>query len=937
MLIYRALLALTLLPAFVLAADPPPVTSAFYPPAVRDRIRARVATDRWAKDLAQRAVAAADPWMKMSDDQAWSLMFPANLPRSWMVWSNGHCPSCTKPVPMYDWQIDAIARPWKLRCPHCQQLFPTNDFKAFYNSGLDPTTGLFDPKRADRSLLFNAAHPDKSDPLHTFGVDDGAGFSDGTHRWRFIPAYLIYGQWKQAVLGGIKRLATAYVLTGDDAYARKAGILLHRVADLYPTFDFKSQGVVYEVPSGDGYVSIWHDACIETRELAISFDAVKEVIARDELLARFLSRKLPPPAKGDLPILLFPANVLDHIHDGILHDPIRNAHRIYSNYPQQALTLATIHTALNWPANRAQVLAMLKPVLDKSIAVDGVTGEKGLAGYSAYAAQQLALFLGYYTRVDPQFLPDLVKQTPRLPQMWRFFIDTRCLDRYYPLSGDTLYFAASAPTYVGTLFSTDHFLGTTTGHSTAVLPPSMYSFLHDLHKLTGDPAFAHTLYLSNDSKLDGLPHDLFSPDPDALRHDVEKVISEHGPHPSLASVHKPEWHLAILRSGSGPTARALWLDYDTWGGHGHADGMNLGLFALGLDLAPDFGYPPVQFGGWESPRANWYKSTAAHNTVLVDSANQPNAAGSCTLFAPGAGFSAVSASAPAMVPNGKTYARTLALIDTSPDHSYALDIFRVAGGKDHLRGFSSHFSTLTTTLGSLAPADDLRHDQFRDVRVARAPKPGWSADFKITDRYNLLPSDKPRNLHLRHHDFTTGADAYTADAWVIAGLFNSTDEAWIPRLLTRRKADGTSTFVSLLEPYDTTPLIRSAQRLPLLLTKDNTPAPDTAACLSVTLLDGQRDLLLSTDSPAAPVTQPDEKLTASATLAHLRLDPAGRPVSLTLCQSTRLSTPALTLELSKPIDLLQLSFTPAGFRVLTGDASVIASLTIDGQPLPPAP
>ena len=34
----------------------------------------------------------------------------SGLPRSWMVWSNGHCPACRKPVPMYDWQIDAIDR-----------------------------------------------------------------------------------------------------------------------------------------------------------------------------------------------------------------------------------------------------------------------------------------------------------------------------------------------------------------------------------------------------------------------------------------------------------------------------------------------------------------------------------------------------------------------------------------------------------------------------------------------------------------------------------------------------------------------------------------------------------------------------------------------------------------------------------------------------------
>ena len=67
---------------------------------------------------------------------------------------------------------------------------------------------------------------------------------------------------------------------------------------------------------------------------------------------------------------------------------------------------------------------------------------------------------------------------------------------------------------------------------------------------------------------------------------------------------------------------------DTGGRHSHADGMNLGLFAKGVDLMPDFGYPPVQYGGWDSPRAQWYRMSAAHNTVVVDGATwRPTATG----------------------------------------------------------------------------------------------------------------------------------------------------------------------------------------------------------------------------------------------------------------------------------------------------------------------
>ena len=60
-------------------------------------------------------------------------------------------------------------------------------------------------------------------------------------------------------------MAAAYAVTGDTAYAHRVGVLLDRVADLYPSQDFGKQGVMYEGPPRSGYVSTWHDACAETR------------------------------------------------------------------------------------------------------------------------------------------------------------------------------------------------------------------------------------------------------------------------------------------------------------------------------------------------------------------------------------------------------------------------------------------------------------------------------------------------------------------------------------------------------------------------------------------------------------------------------------------------------------------------------------------------
>ncbi len=76
--------------------------------------------------------------------------------------------------------------------------------------------------------------------------------------------------------------------------------------------------------------------------------------------------------------------------------------------------------------------------------------------------------------------------------------------------------------------------------------------------------------------------------------------------------------------------------------------MTLGLFARGRDLLPDFGYPPVQHGGWSTPEVAWYLSPAAHNTVVVDGRSPAAGAGDCTLWADGVQIHLMRASAAAL-------------------------------------------------------------------------------------------------------------------------------------------------------------------------------------------------------------------------------------------------------------------------------------------------
>ena len=882
-------------------------TSAFYPPHLLERVRANIERDEWGKSIRAKAIENAEPWKKMSDEQLWSLVFGATIPRSWMVWSNGHCPACSKPVPMYDWKIDAINFPWKLRCPHeqCAQLFPKNDFAKFHASGLD-AHGVFDPAKADRSLLVNAEHPDENDPLRTFGVDDGTGYvnKDG-QRWRFIPAYLVYGQWKQMIQRGLRCLATAYVITGDAAYAHKAAILLDRVADVYPTFDFKTQGILYESVRADGYVSVWHDATIETREMTFAYDAIRDAIDGDPELVKFLADK---SAKFDTPTKkTTAADIRANIEARILRDAIANRHKIYSNFPQEFLTKAVIMTALDWPNNRADVFAMLDPIIEQTTAVDGTTGEKGLANYSCYAAQRFAEFLGYYARIDEKFMPEMIARHPRLPQMWRFFIDAWCANnKYYPTSGDSGWFAFSQDYYAGVAFLDDQGIGAA-GHMSGVAVPSMYSFLWSLYGATKDPAFAQVIHHRNKQKLDGLPFDLFQADPQAFQRELKSVIDQHGPDIKQASVNKTQWHLALLKSGQGERSRAAWLDYDVGGPHGHADGMNLGLFAKGLDLMPDYGYPPVQYGGWESPRADWYKSTHAHSTVIVNGARQPHngAPGSTTLWAAGDGFSAISANAPGLNPGVTTrFERTAALIDVSDDDAYLLDIFRVAGGKDHVKFYTTHFGALSPLGGlSLAPATDYAHPQMRNFQAARKPQPGWSMELNVEDRYKLLPEGSP-GVRVRYTDFTIGADAYACEAWIVAGTFNSTAETWVPRVMTRRAEGGESTFVTIVEPYSgDKPLIAKARRLAM--------PNDSSVALLLELADGRSDVLVSNDTGGAVILA-DVGLATDAKLVLVRRDAQQRPTMISLGSGRKLQIGNVKVELPKAADFAQFQVAADG-------------------------
>src|SRR6185295_17054029 len=106
----------------------------FVTPQLIERLRNNVRCDPVVAAVAAKIVDSAAHWRALPDDALWDLMYGPTLFRSWNVWSTGHCPTCKRDTPLYAWRFDARVRPWKTVCPHCGDVFPKNDFAAYYRS-----------------------------------------------------------------------------------------------------------------------------------------------------------------------------------------------------------------------------------------------------------------------------------------------------------------------------------------------------------------------------------------------------------------------------------------------------------------------------------------------------------------------------------------------------------------------------------------------------------------------------------------------------------------------------------------------------------------------------------------------------------------------------------------------------------------------------------
>jgi hypothetical protein len=244
----------------------------------------------------------------------------------------------------------------------------------------------------------------------------------------------------------------------------------------------------------------------------------------------------------------------------------------------------------------------------------------------------------------------------------------------------------------------------------------------------------------------------------------------------------------------------------------------------------------------------------------------------------------------------------------------------------------------------LKQAADYGHDtQTRNFALDAQPAPGWSADWQIDDRRKLRPAEA--DVHVRFTDLTTGAQAGTGEAWVTDGSYNVNSEVWVPLTMVRRQGETplASTFVTVIEPYESASNIAGIRRLPLT-TPEGASFPDSNVAVEVQLADGSSDLIVAADAenplgltPArsqhAVLVQPAWGLHLDGELAVVRRDKTGGVVSIVLCRAKSVRVGLITVELKADAEFIEIAFDHGRAAVVSGDPAAVRTIRLGNQDL----
>lgn len=581
------------------------------------------------------------------------------------------------------------------------ELIPAKDAVFAYGSIGDPKVNKPWPRFAAAEGMCSLDLPGQVRSPHTgdvYGIQkEGEEFYDSGSGWvRAADGHVFYfkGVWNSWVMdqlhAAVDNLALAYMLTGEPEYANRALFILDRLATLrvqLPVLGYSVADWPHKTAADDkkGFFRyMGNHANQRTINTVLAFDLVGA--------APYAAN----PSAGD-PSLSIADNIISNYFDIYEYkylDPLRqltnHASILIANILMQGVLLGD-------PELLQEGIDSLYAFLDNTINRDGdyveVSGSYGRLGRD-YGSRIIAALTHYNPNNypngaqlpkpadypfglnfgnDPRWYENAVRMLYRLPILGRY-------PQYGDMTGDRL-----------VLLDEDNMW----------LARHRIRFLRLLYQQTTRPEWKseiEVLYDKAKQQNNAAPMDM----DDLLLYGASQWIEPAQPEQS-AELELPGQSsdlmggkgIAILRSGQGANARALFMRGGVNSYHGHDDQMALFPYGDGMMLAGEYGY---RWAGTPD-HLGWGTRSISHLSAVVDEDLPapylykgyplaiPAPAASVSGFLRGGQFPAqlIEMTNPALYTraNLEDYRRTAWLVDVSEQDYYFVDMFRIVGGKTH--------------------------------------------------------------------------------------------------------------------------------------------------------------------------------------------------------------------------------------------------------------
>ena len=799
-------------------------------------------------------------WLDVPDDAIWDMQPDSTIPRwHWVNLPLGcpvHGTDIYEKVAYYPWGMEG-SRPWnwKIRCPVGGELYPSNDFAAG-----DMTGGEF--------------------------PDDGIGggyVRDGKH-YGFVAELCQF--YCRRMMTVAPACADRYVATGDPRYVHKALVAFCRLATEYAYLATMTHhrhrnnvGQVERLGQGrfdEGpYLqqSGFNVYCIEQPNHQIShadaYDKIFPAIDKDPDIIPFLKQKGFQVQTHEDVRRFIEENLFAVWMQGSIDAACA------SNEPMSQWGFARMAEILNYRQGsdfmdflyyghvfEFNPMAVFAP---NTFFRDGAPFES-TGGYNGAHVRGIGPIVEIVERMRqrrPDVYPESkyppLSQRRRYRNIFDFSMDTVTIDRSFPQIGD----GGRWPAY------------------------------EKLPKITvqngGSGAFEHAYKMFQDPKFAW-----------ALARNPSWQPSQSFPYtrPQIeeqAALWPDDWNnrsslhdgygIAILRSGRGDDKRALWMRYGRARGHTQDDLMDIGLQGYQGTLLSHMGYPR-NWGYWEHSwtshnvaRQFPYKNTTAQAQLFADAGSVQVAEARAQSYVDRSHQGRIE-----LLPDD-WQRRTLALVDIGPGQFYGVDFYRIAGGQEHWWAFHAQEGEFTTNglerirqeRGTLAGPDVPYGDpQWLKANGCVYGTYGWSGlRFAFPHLYNV---EKGRITSVPGNEREGGGGGVWSADWKLKGgeglhlrlttasaegtevnLCDGTSPAggkpyemkWI--LLQKKGETPVRTQVlSILEPYQDTPLIREVRSLKL--SGDDESGFTAEGCV-IRLADRTDALLFSADPQVSRTAQ----------------------------------------------------------------------------------